>query len=141
MGETSLFSEQMLQNAARSRRFVQSLREALGRRADEMQRLSAGLSRREARVQIGGQILCVREPAAGDQLDDLSSDPDAAYKLIVTCTYDADGNRVFTDDDIPALKAASRGYVRRLVENISRVLISRTFTYAHRRGARPARAA
>ncbi|HXF67673.1 MAG TPA: hypothetical protein VNK67_13385 [Burkholderiales bacterium] len=85
--------------------------------------LLEALRRREERIEVAGHVLIVREPAAGDQLDDLSSDPDAAYKLIVACTYDADGNRVFTDDDIPALKAASRGYVKQIIEILNRMLV------------------
>lgn len=84
--------------------------------------LLEALKCREERIEVAGRFLVVRELTAGDKIDDLSGDPDAAYKLVVLCTFDADGNRVFADEDIPALKSVSRGYVKQLMEIVNRML-------------------
>jgi hypothetical protein len=76
---------------------------------------------REEKVDIDGHVLTVREPTAGDVLDGKIAGPDGSWLLLVHCVYDMGGNRIFTAEDVPALKAASRGHVGRLMDALNRV--------------------
>lgn len=72
---------------------------------------------REEKVSMGGKQYLVRtlpdeESIKGD---------DSIYQFVVRCTFDAEGNRVFTDEDIPALKATPRVRKARLLAAVSRV--------------------
>lgn len=79
---------------------------------------------REEKFEIAGRTVTVRSLAAGDATESLIDNPDAAYKLLTLCVFDEAGNRVFSDEDIPALKAASRGHVKALMEAVNRLALA-----------------
>lgn len=88
------------------------------------QELLDALKCREEKIEIAGRTVIVRELAAGDATESLIDNPDAAYKLLTLCVFDEAGNRIFSDDDIPALKATSRGYVKALMGVVNRIALS-----------------
>ena len=73
-----------------------------------LEALKNALAPMEEKVSIGGVELVVREmPHAADVVA-LEDQTDLGYKILVRCVFDADGAPVFSDEDIPALKAAGK---------------------------------
>lgn len=73
---------------------------------------------REERVAMGGAVYVVRTKP--DDSDPVSGE-DAIYQFVVRCTFDEQGSAAFTDEDIPALKAAPRVLTARLLQTVMRV--------------------
>lgn len=81
----------------------------------------AAVKPQEIPVTVGGAQLIVRQmPTAADS-EALRDGVDSLYKFIVRCTFDADGNAVFTDADIPALKQAAKMAMLPLIKAVSQV--------------------
>lgn len=83
--------------------------------------LKALLAPREERVTLGSLVLVVREMASAADVAGMQDNVDLTYKLVVRCTFDEAGAAVFTDADIPALKAAGARQLMPLVAAVTRV--------------------
>lgn len=83
--------------------------------------LLAALARREERVTIGGLKLVVREMENAADVAGFEDGADYGYKLVVRCVFDEAGAPVFTDDDISALKGASRVKFLPVIAAVNRV--------------------
>lgn len=81
----------------------------------------AAVKPQEIKVAIGGVELVVRQMPTAADTEALRDGQDALYKFIVRCAFDADGQPVFTDDDIPALKAAAKTAMLPLIKAVSDV--------------------
>jgi hypothetical protein len=81
--------------------------------------IAEAIKPREEEILFAGHKLIVRElPSAAD----LSVEEDAGYRLLVACTFEADGvTPAMTAEDIPALRAGSRKKLAPLVEAVHRV--------------------
>lgn len=79
------------------------------------------LAGREERVKLGSRTVIVRELTSAIDLPLLAGDADASYRLLVRSVFEEGGEPTFTDADIPALKAASRRRVSRLLDATVRV--------------------
>lgn len=66
------------------------------------------LTPREESITLAGQPLVVREMPAAADIAAFRDNEDHIFKLIVRCTFTADGDLAFSDAHIPALKAAPR---------------------------------
>ena len=71
-------------------------------------------------LELAGRKIHIRELTCEDA-EAISAGDDAAYKLIVLCTFDADGNRIFGDEDIPALKKAGRGHLMQIMNAVNKI--------------------
>lgn len=83
--------------------------------------LLEAIRRREETLTIGGVKLVVRELAKGVDVGPMEDNVDLSYKLVVRSTFDEQGNPVFTDDDIPALKGGAKLALEPLFSAVSRV--------------------
>lgn len=83
--------------------------------------LLEALKRREERLTIGPHTLIVRELSSAADLAVLSNVEDRTFRLAVLCVFAEDGTPAFTDEDLPALKASSRGLLGPLFEAVVRV--------------------
>lgn len=81
----------------------------------------AAIRPREEPVTVGGLKLVVREMAHAADVASFDDNADLTYKLVVRCVFDEAGAPVFTDDDIPALKAAAKVRLAELVAAVTRV--------------------
>lgn len=82
------------------------------------------LQRREERVEIGGVTLVVRELESAADVASLrvKDATERNHRLIVLCTFDAEGKtRVFSDEDVPALMAGSKVKLNPLIDAVARV--------------------
>jgi len=76
---------------------------------------------REETVKLGELTLVLRELQTASDVSEFKDDGDRAYKLLVLCAFHEDGTPAFSDDDIPALKAASKSKVGMLTGPLMRV--------------------
>lgn len=83
--------------------------------------LLAALAPREEKLELGGQRLVARELESAADVEAFKDGVDFTYKLIVRCTFGEDGERAFSDEDIPALKKASNKKLGPLVKAVHRV--------------------
>lgn len=83
--------------------------------------LLSALAPREEKVVLAGQTLTVRELETAADVTAFQDQSDTLYKLLVRSTFDADGNAVFTDADIPALKKSGSRKILPLMEAVARV--------------------
>lgn len=84
--------------------------------------LLAFLAPREERITVEGESLIVREMGTAADAQAFRDGKDATYKFIVRCVFDAEGNPVFTDEDIPALKRASKLKMAPIISAVNRVM-------------------
>lgn len=75
----------------------------------------------EQRVTIKGLTLVVRSLQTAADTEAMRDGIDALYKFIVRCTFDESGAAVFTDADIPALKATAKTVLAPLVNAVAEV--------------------
>lgn len=73
---------------------------------------------REERVHLGGMTLFVR--TLPDEQAGISGE-DALYQAVVRCTFGEDGSLIFTEADIPELRAQPRIRKAALLAAVSRV--------------------
>lgn len=76
---------------------------------------------REEKVELAGQALVVRELSEDSDTEALRDGVDSLLKFVVRCTFDQAEQRVFTDDDIPALKRAGAIRLAPLIQAVVRV--------------------
>lgn len=79
------------------------------------------LAPREETIEIACVKCIVREVAQSADTSAFVDGTDVLYKFIVRCVFGADGKPAFTDDDIPALKAAGRVRLSELASAVGRV--------------------
>lgn len=84
--------------------------------------LLAFLAPREERITFAGTALVVREINNETDAAAFVDSADSLYKFIVRCVLTEKGERVFTDDDIPALKATGRMRLKKLADPVMRVM-------------------
>lgn len=80
------------------------------------------LAPREEEIEFAGVKLRVRELETASESEAMRNSKDAVYHLIVLCVLDAEGNRVFSEQDIPALKASSQQKMLPLIAAVHRVM-------------------
>ena len=83
--------------------------------------LREALAPREERVVIGGITLVAREMATAADVEAMQDNKDLGMKMLVRCVFDESGKAVFTDEDIPALKASAKVKLAPLVAAVNRV--------------------
>lgn len=83
--------------------------------------LIAALAPREERITLAGHALVVRELAVAADVSAMQDNVDLTWKLVVRCVFDEAGAAVFTDADIPALKAGSKARLQPLINAVVRV--------------------
>jgi hypothetical protein len=83
--------------------------------------IRAAIAPREERLELGGKTLVVKELACAADVAAFSEPEDMVYKLLVRCAFDESGALVFTDADIPMLKAGARRAMLPLIEAVNRV--------------------
>lgn len=83
--------------------------------------LLAALAPQEKQVTVEGVVLTVREMDSAADTEAFRDNVDMSWKLLVRCTYDADGKLVFTDEDIPRLKKSSKVKLAPLTDAVLRV--------------------
>ena len=83
--------------------------------------LLAAIKPREETVKLGKNVLTVRELETAADVAAFQDGGDMAYKLLVRCTFDAEGASAFTDDDIPAIKRGSKVRLAGLIAAVIRV--------------------
>lgn len=81
------------------------------------------LKPREETLDVSGRKVIVRElqedadrigmQGAGEQ--------EMVYRFVVRCVFDEEGQRIFTDDDLPAIKAAAASRLGPLMRAVIRV--------------------
>lgn len=76
------------------------------------------LKPRTETVELGGQVLTVREL---EMEADLGGDDNHVWRLMVRCTFDAQGHQVMDDADIPQLKKSGKGKLLPLYMAVCRV--------------------
>ena len=81
----------------------------------------AALAAQEEKVTVGGKQLTVRELGSAADGAPFLDKTDVAYKLLTRCVFGDDDQPVFTDDDIPALKAGGKRKLMPLVNAVLRV--------------------
>lgn len=84
----------------------------------------AEIKPREETVKLAGKQLVVREiPSATDLVspDAVPGAPEPYWQIIVRSVFNEAGEPVFTDADVPALKAGSKGKLRPLFAAVNRV--------------------
>lgn len=77
---------------------------------------------REEKVVIDGDTLTVREMGTAADAQAFRDKADMDLKFIVRCVFDAEGKPVFTDEDIPFLRSASRLKMLPIIEAVNRVM-------------------
>lgn len=75
----------------------------------------------EQRVTIKGLVLVVRQLPTAADTEALRDGVDSLYKFMVRCTFDEAGAPVFSDDDIPALKATAKAVMAPLIKAVADV--------------------
>lgn len=88
---------------------------------DKTDLLLAALAPRAERLQFHGVEVEVRELATAADTEAFRNGEDAQFKFLTRCAFDGDGQPLFTDAQIPALKAASRAKLMPLLEAVLRV--------------------
>src|SRR5690242_15169857 len=83
--------------------------------------LIAALAAQKETVEFAGKTLFVHELDCAADVPIEGSALDGSLKLIVLCVRDAEGNRVFTDEDLPALKKSARKRIKPLIDAVMRV--------------------
>lgn len=84
--------------------------------------LLAAIKPREEPVTLGPHKLVVRELAIAADVVALQDNVDMTYKLAVRCVLDAaTGEPIWTDEDIPALKAGAKFAMLPVMEAVQRV--------------------
>ena len=81
----------------------------------------AALAVREEAFELGGRKLFARELASAADVAAFVDNEDLGYKLLVRCVFDEAGNPVFTDEDIPALKASAKSRLAPALRAVNRV--------------------
>lgn len=76
---------------------------------------------RSEEVVLGNVTLTVRELPSDAETQSFRDSTDSIYKWIVRCTFAPDGNPVWTDDQIPSLKAAPQKKLAPLMMAVARV--------------------
>lgn len=85
------------------------------------QAILAALAPQEERLELWGHTLVIRELASAADVVRVEDDDNLTYHFIVRCTFDEAGEPLFTDDDIPQLKACSKAKLLPIIEAVSRV--------------------
>jgi len=78
-------------------------------------------ARRTATIDVAGEPVTIRELSVADSQGvkrDGEDDTTVSLRLIVASVVDADGNRAYTDDDIPALQELSLLAMKALIAGI-----------------------
>jgi len=83
--------------------------------------LLAALQPRAEQLTFHGVEVVVRELATAADTEAFRDGADAQFKFLTRCVFDADGQPLFTDEQIPALKSASRAKLLPLLEAVMRV--------------------
>ena len=99
--------------------------------------LAAALQAREERIEFAGTLLLVRELETAADVAAFQQSDDLQLKLVVRCVFDMQGAAVFTDEDIPALRAAGRLKLAPLMAAVTRVNGFDTEAEAKNSGAAP----
>jgi len=81
----------------------------------------AALAVREERFELAGKTLVARELASAADVAAFADNEDLAYKLLVRCVFTEAGEPVFTDEDIPALKASAKSRLAPATRAVNRV--------------------
>ena len=88
---------------------------------EESAALLAALAPREESVTIGGRVLTVRELSSASDTAAFVEDSDITFKLLVRSVFNAQGEQVFSDPDIPQLKQSSMRGLKALIDSVLRV--------------------
>jgi len=70
---------------------------------------------------LGGHTLIVRELETAADVAAFQDGADGAYKLLVRCTFFEDGSPAFADENIDAIKHASKRKIVSLIAAVTRV--------------------
>lgn len=81
----------------------------------------AYLATREEKVMLGAREVTVRELESAADTAAFLDNTDMTWKLLVRCVLGADGNPVFSDEDIPRLKKSGKLRMVELVAAVRRV--------------------
>lgn len=81
----------------------------------------AALAQQEERISFAGHTLVVRELASAADVIGIENDDSLTYSFVVKCTFDEAGEPLFTDEDIPRLKACAKAKLLPIIKAVSRV--------------------
>lgn len=79
------------------------------------------LAPREEKIQFGGRTLVIKEMTSNTETESLRDKVDVSWKILVLCVFREDGTALFTNDDIPRLKASSTSKIAPLINAVNRV--------------------
>lgn len=81
----------------------------------------AALAAQSEVVQFGGVAVHIRELDCAAEVPTDANVIDGSLKLLILCAHDAEGKRVFTDEDLPRLRGSARKRIKPLIDAVMRV--------------------
>lgn len=86
-----------------------------------LKEIADALKPQEERVEFAGRTLTVRELGCAADLTAAGDSSERGLLISIHCIFEASGQRVFTEDDLPELRGASRSKFDPLLQAVLRV--------------------